>query len=63
MLLVLSDDRAERNLHEVGKEFMPHPMILTTTLRRLKDKGPFGSGVWSLYGRPIRMSGPRSESE
>ena len=63
VLLVLSDDRAEKNLHEVGKEFMPHPMILTTTLRRLKDKGPFGSRVWSLYGRPIRIPGPRSESE
>ena len=57
-LFVLPDDRAERNLHLAASELEPRPMVLTTTLRRLKDHGVLGPGVWSYYGTPVTLAAP-----
>ena len=61
-LFVLPDDRAERNLHRAAGEFDQRPKILTTTLRRLKNGGVFGTGVWSHYGTLVELTSPASGS-
>ena len=57
-LVVCHDDLAEKNFHAAGAEFEPPAMMLTTTLRRLKDGGVFGAGVWSHYGMPVILAAP-----
>ena len=61
-LFVCPDERAERNLHRAAAEFSPKPLILTTTLRRLKVGGVFGTGVWVEYGTPVTLAAPGSET-
>ena len=58
-LFVCPDERAERNLHRAAAEFSPKPLILTTTLRRLKVGGVFGTGVWVEYGNAGYAGRPR----
>ena len=55
VLFACHDDRAERNFHLAGAECSPPPRMLTTTLRRLKDGGVSGAGVWSRYGERITL--------
>ena len=62
-LFVCPHDRAERNLHRAAAELAPRPRILTTTLRRLKDRGVFGDGVWVEYGTPVTLAAPGLEAQ
>lgn len=57
-LVVCLDDLAEKNFHAAGAEFEPPAMMLTTTLRRLRDGGVLGAGVWSHYGVPVTLAAP-----
>ena len=52
VLVVCPTDTAERNWHQAGQEFARPPLLLTTTLARLKQGKVFGQNVWSYYGRP-----------
>ena len=51
VLVVCPTDTAERNWHQAGQEFARPPLLLTTTLARLKQGKVFGQNVWSYYGR------------
>ena len=50
VLVVCPTDAAERNWHRAGREFDQPPLLLTTTLARLKEGEVFGADVWSFYG-------------
>ena len=63
VLFICPHDRAERNLHRAAAELAPRPRILTTTLRRLKDRGMFGDGVWVEYGTPVTLVAPGLEAQ
>ena len=56
VLVVCHDDRAENNFHTAGLECARTPRMLTTTLRRLRDAGVAGTGVWSYYGLPTTLA-------
>ena len=59
LLVVCYDDRAERNFHLAGAANQSSPLrMLTTTLRRLKDAGVAGDGVWSYYGQATTITAP-----
>ena len=54
VLVVCWNDNAEKNFQQVGQEArLP---MLTTTVARIKDSGPFGTfDCWSLYGHKVRI--------
>ena len=56
VLFVCHDDRAEANFHAAGVECGRLPQMLTTTLRRLRDAGVAGTGVWLYYGLPRTLA-------
>ena len=56
VLFVCHDDRAEANFHAAGVECGRLPQMLTTTLRRLRDAGVAGTGVWFYYGLPRTLA-------
>ena len=58
VLVVCHDDKAERNFERAGRLHTPRPRMLTTTLRRLRDAGVAGQGVWSDYGVPVTLTAP-----
>lgn len=58
MLVVCRNDRAERNFQVAGLKSSPPIRMLTATLRRLKEVGVFGAGVWSYYGEPTTLACP-----
>ena len=47
---------AEANFHAAGVECGRLPQMLTTTLRRLRDAGVAGTGVWFYYGLPRTLA-------
>ena len=51
VLVVCPTDTAERNWHQAGQELDRPPLLLTTTLARLKQGRVFGADVWSFYGQ------------
>ena len=58
LLVVCLDDAAEGNFQTAGAECDPPLRMLTTTLRRLREKGVFGETVWSNYGYPVTLFAP-----
>jgi len=56
VLIVCRDDQAEGNFHRAAADSNLPPRMLTTTLRRLKEGGMFGPGVWSRYGRLVTLA-------
>ena len=56
VLIVCRDDQAEGNFHRAAADSKLPPRMLTTTLRRLKEGGMFGPGVWSRYGRLVTLA-------
>ncbi len=56
VLIVCRDDQAEENFHRAAADSSLPPRMLTTTLRRLKEGGMFGPGVWSQYGKPVTLA-------
>ena len=55
VMVVCYDDRAEVNFQQAAAESARRPRMLTTTLRRLKEGGVFGTDVWSHYGHPVTL--------
>ena len=55
VLVVCHNDRAEANFHLAAAESARQPRMLTTTLRRLKEGGLFGTDVWSHHGHPVTL--------
>ena len=55
VMVVCYDDRAEKNFQQAAAESGRRPRMLTTTLRRLKEGGVFGTDVWSHYGHPVTL--------
>ena len=56
VLIVCRDDQAEGNFHRAAADSKLPPRMLTTTLRRLKEGGMFGPGVWSRYGQRVTLA-------
>ena len=55
VLVVCHDDEAERNWQRAAAQCAQPPPVLTTTLRRLRDAGMAGPGVWSQYGLKVTL--------
>ena len=56
VLVVCHDEAAEKNWQRAAASCARPPAMLTTTLRRLKDGGVSGPGVWSYYGEPVKLT-------
>ena len=56
VLIVCRDDQAEQNFHRAAADSDLPPRMLTTTLKRLKEGGMFGLGVWSRYGQRVTLA-------
>ena len=56
VLIICRDDQAERNFHLAAAGSDITPLMLTTTLTRLKGGGFFGPGVWSDYGEAVTLA-------
>ena len=46
LMMVLRNERAEANFHKAVARFAPRLHVMTTTLRRLRQGGVRGTGVW-----------------
>ena len=56
VLVVCHDEAAEKNWQRAAASCARPPAMLTTTLRRLRDGGVAGPGVWSYYGQTVKLT-------
>ena len=56
VLVACRDEQAERSFHLAADDSDSPPRMLTATLKKLREGGVFGPGVWSFYGRPVTLA-------